>query len=81
MKVPFLDLGPSHLEIQEDLEEAFRRVVLSGRFILGRELDAFESAFSKYCDVDYCVGGLEISSSDPEALDHYALRTTPSGLT
>ncbi|CAN5904248.1 DegT/DnrJ/EryC1/StrS family aminotransferase [soil metagenome] len=60
--VPFLDLGRMHQEIRDALETAFRRVLDSGCFIMGPELEAFEAEFAEYSDVKYCVGvgnGLE----------------------
>lgn len=62
MKIPFLDLNLLHQSIRGSLDEAYRRVMDSGNFIMGPELDAFESEFSEYCDTKYCVGvgnGLE----------------------
>lgn len=62
MKIPFLDLVAAHHELGEELEEAFRRVLQSGRFILGEELEAFENEFARYCGTRHCVGvgnGLE----------------------
>jgi dTDP-4-amino-4,6-dideoxygalactose transaminase len=60
--VPFLDLGRLHQSIREPLDAAYRRVVDSGWFIMGPELEAFESEFAHYCEVKYCIGvgnGLE----------------------
>lgn len=60
--VPFLDLGRLHQPIREQLDAAYRRVVDSGWFIMGPELEAFESEFAHYCEVKHCVGvgnGLE----------------------
>lgn len=62
MRVPFLDLKTIHQSVRSELEAAFRRVVDSGWFILGPELEAFEAEFAAYCGVKYCVGvgnGLE----------------------
>ena len=56
MTVPFLDLKCAHLALLPELEEAFRRVVKSGWYVLGEEVAAFERAFAAYCGVDYCVG-------------------------
>ncbi len=61
-KVPFLDLNALHLELKEELEAACRRVINSGWFVLGPELEHFESEFAQYCEVRHCVGvgnGLE----------------------
>jgi dTDP-4-amino-4,6-dideoxygalactose transaminase len=54
--VPFLDLKRLHEEIREPLEQAFMRVLDSGWFIIGSEVEAFESEFARYCGVNHCVG-------------------------
>ncbi len=56
MNIPFLDLKTPHLELQNELEFAFRQVLESGRYILGSELESFESEFASYCEAKYCVG-------------------------
>lgn len=55
-QVPFLDLQRIHREIRSPLETAFRRVLDSGWFIMGPEVEAFEDEFAKYCGVKHCVG-------------------------
>jgi dTDP-4-amino-4,6-dideoxygalactose transaminase len=60
--VSFLDLGRLNGSIREPLDAAYRRVMDSGRFIMGPELEAFESEFARYCGVKQCIGvgnGLE----------------------
>ncbi len=54
--IPFLDLARLHRDIRAPLEAAFRRVVDSGWFIMGPELEAFEAEFARYCEVEHCVG-------------------------
>ena len=56
MKVPFLSLKPIHDEIGAALDEACRRVMRSGRYILGPEVEAFEERFARYCGTRHCVG-------------------------
>ena len=56
MNVPFLDLRPQYLELKDQFDEAYRRVAESGRFILGSEVESFESEFAAYCRVRHCVG-------------------------
>jgi dTDP-4-amino-4,6-dideoxygalactose transaminase len=56
MKVPFLDLKASYLEMQPEIDAAIKRVLESGRYILGEEVDSFEQEFSAYCEAKYCVG-------------------------
>ncbi len=61
-EVVFLDLRETYLEIKEELDAATRRVMDSGWYILGREVQAFEEAFAAFCGVKHCIGvgnGLE----------------------
>ncbi|HWN99350.1 MAG TPA: DegT/DnrJ/EryC1/StrS family aminotransferase [Blastocatellia bacterium] len=61
-EVPFLDLRASYLELKEELDAAFQRVMNSGWYILGEEVNAFEQEFAEYCGTRHCVGvanGLE----------------------
>lgn len=55
-KVPFLDLRAQYVELQSELDEAFRRVARSGRFLLAGELRAFEEAFAGYVGAKHCIG-------------------------
>ena len=62
MKVPLLDLKQQNEPLTEQLEEAFRRVLHSGQYILGKEVEAFEQEYATYCQSKYCIGvanGLE----------------------
>lgn len=56
MTVPFLDLGASYRELQSEIDEAVARVLASGWYIGGTEVDAFESEFAAYCDTRFAVG-------------------------
>jgi dTDP-4-amino-4,6-dideoxygalactose transaminase len=56
MKINFLDLKATYLELKQEFDEAYYRVMESGRYILGEELEAFETEFAAYCNVKYCVG-------------------------
>jgi hypothetical protein len=61
-EVPFLELRETYLEIKDELDAAYHRVMNSGWYILGEEVDAFESEFATYCGTKHCVGvgnGLE----------------------
>lgn len=60
--VPFLDMKSPYLEIKDELDAAYERVMLSGWYILGEEVDTFEEEFARYTGVKYCVAlgnGLE----------------------
>jgi len=62
MKVPFVDLKAPHVELRQELRDAFERVLDSGWYILGNEVNLFEKEFSEYCQSKHCVGvgnGLE----------------------
>lgn len=62
MKVPFFELNSAVVELQDELDSAYRRVMDSGQYILGNEVEAFEAEFASYLGVGHCVGvgnGLE----------------------
>ena len=72
MNVQFLDLKPQYLELKDQFEAAYHRVAESGRFILGPEVESFESEFAAYCGVRHCVGvgnGLDALHLIVRALD------------
>jgi dTDP-4-amino-4,6-dideoxygalactose transaminase len=56
VNVPFLELKPTYLELKDDLDAAYRRVMDSGWYLLGKELEAFEAEFAAYCGADHCAG-------------------------
>ncbi|GAB3560707.1 DegT/DnrJ/EryC1/StrS family aminotransferase [Arthrobacter alkaliphilus] len=62
MKVPFLDLRASYLELKAELDETIVRVLDSGWYVLGEEVDKFEANYAAYSEAAHCVGvgnGLE----------------------
>lgn len=54
--VPFLDLGRMNRAIAGELVEAAARVIESGWFVLGREVEAFEAEYAASCGATDCVG-------------------------
>ncbi len=63
--VPFLDLGATYKELQDELDSSYKRVMESGWYVLGSEVEDFESEYAQYCEADHCVGvanGLEALS-------------------
>ena len=46
MIVPFLDLRSPYLELQEELDAAYARVMEPGWCVLGEEVQAFEEEFA-----------------------------------
>lgn len=62
LPVPFLSVKSSFLEISSELDAAFERVMHSGQYILGEEVESFENDYADYCGVKHCIGvgnGLE----------------------
>lgn len=53
-QVKFIDLKPS-AELRIELDEAYHRVMASGRYIDGPEVEAFEYEWADYCQSKYCV--------------------------
>ncbi len=56
MRVRFLDLGAAYNELQQELDDAAARVLRSGWYVLGPEVEAFEAAFAELVGVKHCVG-------------------------
>ena len=57
MKIPFLDLDAPYHELKEELDAAYHRVMDSGWYILGGEVEAFEEEF-----------GVDIPDEDAEQM-------------
>jgi dTDP-4-amino-4,6-dideoxygalactose transaminase len=55
-RIPFLDLQAPHVELRAELDAAYRRVLESGWYILGQEVEAFEAEFAAYCGARHCIG-------------------------
>ncbi|MGA2179006.1 MAG: DegT/DnrJ/EryC1/StrS family aminotransferase [Verrucomicrobiota bacterium] len=55
MKVSFLELKPAYDELREELDAAYHRVMDSGWYLLGNEIESFEAGFAKYCEAGHCV--------------------------
>jgi dTDP-4-amino-4,6-dideoxygalactose transaminase len=47
--IPFLDLKAQYEGIRTELEPAVLRVLASGQYVLGSEVEAFEREFAAYC--------------------------------
>lgn len=54
--IAYSDLNPVNNMIRDELDEAYKRVMNSGWFILGRELEEFEHEYASYCGTKYCIG-------------------------
>jgi dTDP-4-amino-4,6-dideoxygalactose transaminase len=54
--VRFGALERQHAVIEDQLRDAFDRVLKANAFILGEEVERFEAEFASYCDARHCVG-------------------------
>jgi len=54
--VPMSDLAAEYRSLQTEIDEAVGRVLASGNYVLGDELEAFEEAFAKYVGARYALG-------------------------
>lgn len=68
------DLRRHTASLSEELRNCVARVIDSGWFILGKELEAFEADFAKYCGTEHCIG----VASGTDALE-LALRASGVG--
>ena len=56
MNVPLLDVRRQNLPLDDEFTEAFRRVLHSGRYIGGREVEDFEQAAAAVCGARFGIG-------------------------
>ncbi len=54
--VPFYELDAQHRDLEPVIKETFARVLARGTYIMGQELESFESAFAKCADARHCIG-------------------------
>jgi dTDP-4-amino-4,6-dideoxygalactose transaminase len=56
VKVPFLDLRAAYLELKPEIDAAVARVLDSGWYIGGEEVESFEADWAAYCEANHAVG-------------------------
>tara|TARA_B110000967_G_C18896961_1_gene571432 strand:+ start:1365 stop:2495 length:1131 start_codon:yes stop_codon:yes gene_type:complete len=56
LNIPFYDLKSINSKYIESFSDSLVRVLKSGIHMIGKETEAFESSFAKYCGTKYCVG-------------------------
>ena len=66
--IPFVDLEAQYLSLKPQIDEAVARVLASGQYASGPEVELFEAEFAAYCEVDH---GIAVSSGS--AALHLAL--------
>ena len=74
-RIPLLDLAALHSPIRHELLAALTRVLDSGKFILGEEVERLEQEIAAYCSAKFAVGCA--SGSDALALALMALEIGP----
>lgn len=55
MKVPFVDLKTQYSQIKKEIDTALKKVFNQSQFILGEEVNEFETKFAKYLNVKHCI--------------------------
>lgn len=56
MKIPFVDLSCSSNAYKKKFSQKLKKVITTGNFILGKELENFEKKFAEYIGTKYCIG-------------------------
>lgn len=56
MRIPFLDLRRQFDEVGAETQAAAARVLSGGPYILGREVEAFEGEWARFCGASACAG-------------------------
>jgi dTDP-4-amino-4,6-dideoxygalactose transaminase len=56
VKVPFLDLRATYLELKPEIDAAIARVLDSGWYIGGEEVESFEAEWAAYCEAKHAIG-------------------------
>jgi dTDP-4-amino-4,6-dideoxygalactose transaminase len=54
--IPFLDVPAAYAELADELDDAARRVMSSGQYILGPDVTAFEEEYAAYCGTRHAIG-------------------------
>jgi len=74
VRVPFCDLPRQYRDLQAELDAAVLGVLSRGDFILGEDVQRFETEFASFCGASHCVG----VASGTDAL-HLMLRALQIG--
>lgn len=54
--IPFLDVHAAYRELKSEIDAAVARVLDSGYYILGPEVESFEDEFARFCEAEHAVG-------------------------
>ena len=72
--IPLVDLATQSRAIRDEVLTRMSAVIDAGRYILGEEVEHFETQFAEYCQVPHCIG----VANGTDAL-HLALRALEIG--
>lgn len=56
MKINFNQLDRGYLKYKDEYDNVVLKVLESGWYILGKEVEKFETNFAKFCGSKYCIG-------------------------
>ena len=54
-QIPLVDLKAQYGQLKSDVDAAIARVVSNADFILGRDVEAFESEYAAFCEAEHAV--------------------------
>ena len=54
--IKFLDLQKINAQYEQELKEAANRVIDSGCYLMGKELESFETNYASFCGTNFCLG-------------------------
>ena len=54
--IPLIDLPGQYAHLKNEIDAAVTRVLKSGQYVLGPEVEAFEKEFARVCETEYAVG-------------------------
>lgn len=54
--IKFLDLQKINAQYEQELKEAAYRVIDSGWYLMGKELETFENKYAAFCGTKHCLG-------------------------
>jgi len=54
--IPLVDLPAQHRQVADEVKAAIDQIFATGSYILGKEVQAFEEAFARFCAGPHCIG-------------------------
>ena len=56
MKIPYVNIAAQHAQIKEEILNSVSKVISSGQFVLGNEVNEFERRFAEMCGARFALG-------------------------